>query len=216
MTVIIINPLTGNGDGQPLEWLEWVVDFVTGRYDLENFGILKRQLVEARPLKRAVGFFGLIKADQFGSRPAEISWDLRHHKMCCGCVCVWGGVSIVWLAHDFLIRVSFLPSPKTEAKKINSFVPPVFVPLLMYIHTLRVYNNSSEIHLLELVWKLPRTKTTMMILHRDVRFQVFLSKKSFKLLYLTNTLTQTCMIHSSQNRLENNISKRVTSPSPEL
>ena len=44
-------------------------------------------------------FSDLIKADQSGSRPAEMSWDLKYHKMRrARVVVVVGGVSIVWLA----------------------------------------------------------------------------------------------------------------------
>ena len=68
-----------------------MVDVVPGRDGPENVKILERQVVEFRPLERAVVFFNLIKANQFGSRPAEMSWDLRHHKM----NRAWGGVSKV-------------------------------------------------------------------------------------------------------------------------
>ena len=40
-----------------------------------------------------LSFSDQIKADQFGSRPTEMSRDLRHHKM----HRAWAGVSIVWL-----------------------------------------------------------------------------------------------------------------------
>ena len=58
-------------------------------------------------------FSDLIKVDPFGSRPAEMSWDLRHHKMCRACE----DVSIVWLAMAFMICVSLLVSPRNEGRK---------------------------------------------------------------------------------------------------
>ena len=54
----------------------------------ENFKILKKQL-RLNAVSARLGFSDVIKADQFGFRPAEMSWDLRHHKTCS--VCVWGG-----------------------------------------------------------------------------------------------------------------------------
>ena len=65
-------------------------------------------------------FSDLIKAVQFESRPVEMSWDLRHHKIirCIVCVCIWGGCqySIVSVGfHDFCL--SLLVSPRTEGRK---------------------------------------------------------------------------------------------------
>ena len=66
----------------PLEWIERVDDVISGRDILRILGFLKDG-VAVRLSKRAVEFSDLIRSDQFGSRPTEISWDLRHHKMRC-------------------------------------------------------------------------------------------------------------------------------------
>ena len=54
---VIINPQTENRAEWPLEWIKWVVDIEPGRDGLENLRILKRWVVEVRPLKHTVFFF---------------------------------------------------------------------------------------------------------------------------------------------------------------
>ena len=49
-------------------------DVMPRRDSPENLRILKRQQLSFLPLRRAVEFFG--------SRPAEMNRDLKHHKMC--------------------------------------------------------------------------------------------------------------------------------------
>ena len=67
----------------------WSVDDVLPRRDgPENLKILKRRLLGIRPLKDIVEILPLRLAVEFpcdvkffGSRPAEMNWDLKHHKM---------------------------------------------------------------------------------------------------------------------------------------
>ena len=58
-------------------------------------GFLQDELLRFERWSVLLGFSDLIKADQFGSRPAEMSWDLKHHKMHRE---GGGALSIVWLA----------------------------------------------------------------------------------------------------------------------
>ena len=75
LTIIICHnkPPDRKGIERPSEGIEWVVDVVSGRDDPDNLRILKRRVVEVRPLKSAVGFSDLIKTNRFISRPAEMS-----------------------------------------------------------------------------------------------------------------------------------------------
>ena len=56
----------------------------------------------------------------FGSRPAKMNWDLKHHVMC---RTLGGHVSIVWLWKTFKNCVSLLVSKNRSQKLINAFVP---------------------------------------------------------------------------------------------
>ena len=63
-----------------LEWIERVVD-VSGTDGPENFKILNKLELRFDRRSARLGFSDLIKSDQFGFRPVEMSWDLRFHKM---------------------------------------------------------------------------------------------------------------------------------------
>ena len=139
---VIINPQTKNGTGQPLEWIESVVDVIPGRDGPENLRILKRQVVEVRPLMRAVGFFGSEKQISLGldrQRWVEILNTTR-------CAARWGGVSIVWLAEALKNCVSPRVTKNRTQKSINSFVPPVFVLLMLLLVSLCLYNSSTFLY----------------------------------------------------------------------
>ena len=62
---------------------DWSVDDVIPRRDgPENLRILKRRQLRIRPLKAGLGFLPLRHAVEFfGSRLAEMNWDLKYHKM---------------------------------------------------------------------------------------------------------------------------------------
>ena len=83
------------------------VDEVMPRRDgPENLRILKWRQLGIRPLKDVVEFSTVgIVVKFFGSRPADINWCAAH----------WGGVSIVWLAKNW---VSVLVSPWTEGRNL--------------------------------------------------------------------------------------------------
>ena len=71
---VIINP-------RQEMWLkcEWRHAQKRWSWEFEDF---KKTVVEIRPLRRAVSFLSLRCAVEFfGSRPAEMTWDLKHHKM---------------------------------------------------------------------------------------------------------------------------------------
>ena len=129
---VIINPQTGNGAGRSLEWIKWVVEVVPGRKGPENMRILKRRVVEVRPMKHAACFFFFcffflfFFLFFFWSDQKQISLGLDRQRWVeildttrwAACEFVGGGgVRIVWLAYAFMICVSLLVSPRTEGRK---------------------------------------------------------------------------------------------------
>ena len=56
-------------------WIEWVGDVMPGRDVLRILGFWKRRR------SGWLSFSDLIRSDQLGSRPTNMSWDLRDHKM---------------------------------------------------------------------------------------------------------------------------------------
>ena len=105
------------------KWGWCVDDTMLGRDGPENLRILKKsQLrVEIGPWRRELGIRPLSRRVEFlGSLPAEMNWDLKHHKM--GRT-LGVGVSIVWLRKTFKNCVSLLVSKNRSQKLINAFVP---------------------------------------------------------------------------------------------
>ena len=73
---VIINSQTGNG--LDMNWFgRWRH---TWKGWPENFRILKK--LRFNHWSRQLSFSNLIRSDQFGSRPAEMSWDLRDTTRC--------------------------------------------------------------------------------------------------------------------------------------
>ena len=80
---VIINPQTGNGARRPLGVIEWVDDVVPERDGLGNFRIFeKKDELRFDRWRKRLSFSDLMRSDQFGFRLTEMSWDLRHYKMC--------------------------------------------------------------------------------------------------------------------------------------
>ena len=105
------------------------------RYGPENWRILKKSQLRLdhgdwkysslpwsldlgiRSLSRRVEFSTVAAADKFfGSLPAEMNWDLKHHEMC---RTLRGGVSIEWLRTTFKNCVSHFVSKNRSKKLIN-------------------------------------------------------------------------------------------------
>ena len=109
----------------------------------ENLGILKRSLVDFLLLNCMAGFFQIWKQIiLFGSWPAEMNWDLKHHKMC---RVLGGGVSI-----DFYdLYLSPHVAKDWNQKLINPFVSKmtesacicihIIIDIIMVIHVKLAY-----------------------------------------------------------------------------
>ena len=107
ITIVIINPQTGTGAGL---WMTSCSEEMVQRiwrfwkdvsWDVA-IGPWKHR-VEFLPLRHRVEFSTVAAAVKFfGSRPAEMNWDLKHHKM--RRVLEWS--QIVWLAQTFKNCVS--------------------------------------------------------------------------------------------------------------
>ena len=124
--------------------------------------------VEFRPLEQRVEFFG--------SLPAEMNWDLKHHEMCQK---LRGGVNIVWLQKTFKNCVSLLVSKNRSQKLIKTLVPEttesacimylnmyLLVPLiliLLWLWLRVVCNRSNDWHLLWLKYWLSALIAKVMI-----------------------------------------------------
>ena len=133
------NKQTGNEAGRLLKRIEWVVDVVPGRDGPENLRILKRQKLRFNRWSVWLGFSNLIKADQFGSRLAEMSWDLRHHKMC-----------RAWGCQHSLVSIGFydlcLSGRQVLKAEINLFVfettVSAWIIILVYSHFMSIQQEK--------------------------------------------------------------------------
>ena len=102
---VIINHQTGNGVGV---WVTSCPEEMVLR-----IWAFEKILVEIRPLKGQLGFLTLRRTvGFFGSRPAEMNWDLKHHKM----HCTLGWDQHIMVSICFNNCVSLLVLPWTEAR----------------------------------------------------------------------------------------------------
>ena len=108
-----------------LEWIEWMDDVIPGKDGLENLKIFFKKGVEIRPWNQAVGFFGW---NQSGSWRVEMSWDLKHYKMCR----TWGWCQDSMVSIGFY-ELCFTPhvTKDWKQKEINPFESPALLLLLL-------------------------------------------------------------------------------------
>ena len=141
--IILINKPQDRKWGWMVIWVNWVGAWRRARkrwsWEFEDFEKTGSwgSTVEER------GFFSdLIKADQFWSQTAEMSWGHRYHKEHRAYVCVGGQYSMVSIS---FYDKCFSPCVAKDwrKKEINLFVPPVFVLLsicMLLLISLWLYN----------------------------------------------------------------------------
>ena len=108
-------------------------------WEFEDF-----EKTELRSTVEGSGWVFRIWSDHiFGSRSAEMDWNLKHHEMPRAWVGRWWSGQHSFVSIDFY-DLCFSPRVAKDwsQKLINLIVPPVFVLLLslMHIQTLWVYN----------------------------------------------------------------------------
>ena len=168
MTIIIChNKLPDrNGDGQLLEWTEWVDDVMLGRDVLRILRFWKHILVVVRPLKSAARFFESDQSRIVRSLPAEILTITRYATR-------WG-----WGQHC-QVSIGFYdmcPTPQVEGLKLE--INKLFRTACICICTnniiiIDVYSLTSKQHY-ESKPDLLRLKSSNRAL-RHVRVLVYLS-----------------------------------------
>ena len=113
--------------------IEWVDDVMPGRDGPENFRILKRWLDQSS--KQAVEFFfDLIRWDKFRSRPAEMSWDLRHYKMNSPSAGCEGWLQSILSIDPYELSPSSRVIKGRRQKEIQLFVSETIVYLYYYYY----------------------------------------------------------------------------------
>ena len=123
-----------------------MADVIPGRGDLGNFRIFKKTELRFDCWSEQLGFSDLIRSDQFGSQPAEMSWDLRHHKM----HRAWGrGSQFSMVSIDFYeLCLSSRVAKNWEQKEINPFVSEITESVLLLLVVVVVVYNKFTLRIL--------------------------------------------------------------------
>ena len=131
--------------GRRSELNGWMMSYPE-EMDLRIWGFWERLELKFDRWSERLGFSDLIWSDQLESRPAEMSRDLRHHKMY---LAFGGGVNIGWLAYSFInclsppVTKGWKQKKKKKKKERNPIVPPVLLLLLLLLLRSGVYNRPT-------------------------------------------------------------------------